>query len=228
MKENRRYTRVRIRSMDVKCKMHFDTEIRLLNISLSGACVSLNKPLHMGGHYTIHIDGPDRTFSLKGKVIWARISGSQKNEKGEILPRYEVGLSFEDVLTRKGDDLVHFIEENIVPKQSKVRIKGLRVKVMKPAMSAHVKDYKTYNIVRISESGMFIETDQEFAVEGKYRMEIQIPQMKRALQFVGRVASSVTMPENYPFRYGTGIEFIEMSIDDRKELKKFITSIRKF
>jgi Tfp pilus assembly protein PilZ len=228
MKENRRYTRVRIQSMDVKCKMHFDTDIRLLNVSLSGACISLNKPLDMGGEYTVHIDGPDRTFSLKGTVIWARISGSQKNEKGDILPRYEVGLSFEDILTRKGDDLVHFIEENIVPKQSKVRIKGLRVKVMKPAINAHVKDYKTYNIVRISESGMFIETDQEFDVEEKYRMEIQIPDVKRALQFVGRVASSVTLPENVPFRYGAGIEFIEMSKDGKEKLKKFITSIRKF
>jgi hypothetical protein len=187
--EKRKHTRVRIQSMDVKCAVRFDTEVSLLNISQSGACISLTKPLVMGKEYALHIETEGKTHSINGIVIWERIAGSEKNVKSEILPCYEVGLSF----------------------------KG-----------THVEDFSNYRIIRISESGMGIETDQTFDPDNKFRMELMLPGEKRPVQFVGRVASCLKISERIPVSFDTGIEFLEMSTEDQSLLKKFITSIRKF
>jgi hypothetical protein len=226
--EKRKHTRVRIQSMDVKCAVRFDTEVSLLNISQSGACISLTKPLVMGKEYALHIETEGKTHSINGIVIWERIAGSEKNVKSEILPCYEVGLSFKGVYTEQGKELFHLIEDNVVPKPSRVRLKGLRVKVLKPGMSTHVEDFSNYRIIRISESGMGIETDQTFDPDNKFRMELMLPGEKRPVQFVGRVASCLKISERIPVSFDTGIEFLEMSTEDQSLLKKFITSIRKF
>jgi hypothetical protein len=112
--EKRKHTRVRIQSMDVKCAVRFDTEVSLLNISQSGACISLTKPLVMGKEYALHIETEGKTHSINGIVIWERIAGSEKNVKSEILPCYEVGLSFKGVYTEQGKELFHLIEDNVV------------------------------------------------------------------------------------------------------------------
>jgi hypothetical protein len=228
MKENRKNTRVKIESMDVRCKMHFDTDVALMNISLSGACIGLNKPLEMGGEYLMHIESGDKTVSIRGTVIWERITGSRRSEKGEIFPRYDVGLSFEDVITEKGKALVEFIESSIMPKPSKVRLKGVRVKVIKPDMNTLVKDHNTYKIMKISEGGLLIETDQRLDLESRYRMEITLPGEKQPVRFLGRVASCLTMAERMPFIFGAGIEFLEMSDRDRERLNKFVVTVRSF
>jgi hypothetical protein len=92
----------------------------------------------------------------------------------------------------------------------------------------HVEDFSNYRIIRISESGMGIETDQTFDPDNKFRMELMLPGEKRPVQFVGRVASCLKISERIPVSFDTGIEFLEMSTEDQSLLKKFITSIRKF
>lgn len=226
--DKRKHTRVRIQSMDVKCTMRFDTEVALLNLSQSGACISLTKPLVMGKEYALHVETDGRTLSIKGIVVWERIAGSEKNVKGEVLPCYEVGLSFEHIYTEQGKELFQLLEDNVVPKPSRVRLKGLRVKVLKTDMSTHVEDFSNYKIIRISESGMGIETDQPFDLDNKFRMELALPGEKQPVQFVGRVASCLKISERIPVIFDTGIEFLEMGADNRSRLKKFITSIRKF
>lgn len=225
-REKRKYTRVRIASMDVKCTMHFNTEVDLLNISQSGACISLTKPLVMGKEYVLHIERSGRPLSFRGVVIWERIAGSEKNPKGEILPRYEIGLSFENIYTDQGKELFHLIEDNVMPKPSRVRLKGLRLKVIKPDMSTHVEDFLHYRIVRISEGGMGIETDQLFELEDKFRMELTLPAEEQPLHFLGRVASCTTLEGRIPSQFDTGIEFLELSPEDQSRLKKFIASLQ--
>jgi Tfp pilus assembly protein PilZ len=211
--------------MDVRCKMHFDTDVQLLNISMSGACLGLNKSLAMGSEYNMHIESGDTSISLNGVVIWERIAGSEKKQNGEVLPSYEVGIEFRDIFTEKGNDLVRFIEHNVSPKRSKVRLRGLRVKVIKPDMSTVVENHRSYQVLKISESGMLIETEKQFELENAFKMEIDLPKEKESIQFRGRVASSLIMPKTIPMRYGTGIEFLEISKNDRLRLKQFIETL---
>jgi c-di-GMP-binding flagellar brake protein YcgR len=227
MHEKRRHTRVIIESLSIKCTMHFATEVQLLNISPNGACIVLNKQLEMGSRYTLHIKTPDNDISLKGAVIWERISGSQMKERGEIFPRYEVGIKFDNIFTDDGASLIDFIDNNVLPKQFKIRLQGLRVKIIEPD-SAVVQDHKNCNVIRISEGGMLIETEKKLDLESRFEMELILPKYRRPLKFLGRVASSLAMTDKVPMRYGAGIEFIEMSEKDGTRLRKFIDSLQVF
>jgi c-di-GMP-binding flagellar brake protein YcgR len=225
MHEKRRHTRIIIESLEIKCKMHFATEVQLVNISPNGACISLNKQLNMGSSYTLQIQSPDSDIAVKGVVIWERIAGSQRKDGDEIFPRYEVGLKFDNIFTDKGSSLIDFIETNVLTKQFKIRLMGLRVKLVEPK-STVVRDHKTYNVIRISEGGMFIETGKKFDLNSTFNMEMKLPKDRQALKFIGRIASSVAMVDKVPMRYGAGIEFIEMNDKDRTKLKKFIDTLQ--
>jgi hypothetical protein len=111
MKEERRYRRFLIEGMDVQCRIFFNTEVKIHNISLGGVALSLDKRLNMGQKYTLKIESESNTISLEGIVVWAKITSLTRDVKGKKLPIYEVGMSFDEVLTGKGADLLDFIRK---------------------------------------------------------------------------------------------------------------------
>ena len=130
MLEQRRYTRIKIKSMDVKCKVHYDTDVKILNISFNGACISLSRQLKIGNEYVLHIESSGKTIAVKGVVVWERLVKLQRNRQGgDKIPTYEVGINFREILTDKGANLLDYIDRNIFLKQSRVRLRGLRVKI---------------------------------------------------------------------------------------------------
>ena len=114
MEERRKHRRFIIEGMDIHCKMLFATDVRLVNISFGGAALSLSEKLNMGGEYTLKIESEESVVSVPGVVVWEKMTELQKNERGEMVPRYEVGLRFQDVFTYKGNELIDFIESNIL------------------------------------------------------------------------------------------------------------------
>lgn len=225
--EQRRYTRIKIRSMDIKCKMHYATDVRLLNISFNGACIRLNRQLKIGNEYILHIESGTRTISVKGVVVWERMVKLQDNKQGGgKTATYEAGINFSDVVTDSGANLLDFIDRNIFLKQSRVRLRGLRVKVINPETSTVLSNHKTFSIIKLSPGGMLIETGQSVELEDRFMMEIMVPKMKMPVKFLGRVASCVKIPDSIPECYGVGIEFLKMSREDTSRLKKFIDSLQ--
>ena len=65
----------------------------------------------MGQKYTLKIESGSNTISLEGVVVWAKITCLTKEFKGKKLPIYEVGMSFDKMLTGKAADLLNFIDE---------------------------------------------------------------------------------------------------------------------
>ncbi len=227
MQERRQHKRFIVEGMDIHSKMLFATEVNLLTISLGGASISLHKRLSIGSEYTLRIEYKDRTFSLKGTVVWEKLVDYRKNERGETVPIYEAGIQFKDVLTEKGTELIDFIEESIIPEPIKLRLKGTRVKIIKPEKTTILDYYTTYNVKKVSLGGMLIETDHEIEVNTKFQMELIFPDEKGSVKFRGRITSSLEIPDKTPNFYNTGIEFVEMSKEERGKLKEFINYLEK-
>lgn len=226
MQEKRKFKRFIIEGMDVHCKMVLATEVEVLNISLGGALVSLNKRLNMGNEYTLKIDCGDNIVSLKGLVVWERLANLKKNENGELAPIYEAGLRFNETLSGKGADLIDFIEQNIIGKLSEARLTGTRVRILKPERATILGQYKSYYVKKLSQGGMLIETDQEFNKEERFQMELILQEGEYPINFLGRVASCLEMSKKVPVCYNTGIEFLGMSEENRSKLIGFIASLK--
>ncbi len=199
----------------------------MLNISINGACISLNKQLKIGEEYTLNIESNGNTIPISGFVVWERLVKLQRNEQmGDGSPVYEVGIKFKDVLTDKGINLLSFIDKNIFLKQSMVRLRDLRVKITGPKAGTLLANHRSSSVIKLSLGGMLIETDKRIRLESKHNMEISIPKLKQPVKFLGRVASHVEIDNFVPRRYGLGIEFLKMSQLDKLRLGKFLKSIQ--
>jgi len=220
--EERRYKRFFIEGMDVQCRMFFATEVEILNISFGGGALSLNKRLNMGEEYTLKIESDSHTISLKGVVVWVKMTSLTREVKGEKFPIYEVGMRFDDVLTGEGADLLNFIRENIPDKAIKIRVQGLRVKIIQPEKTILLDDRESYYVKMIGLGGMLIESKEELDIEGRFPMEMSFPEDIKPIKFLGRTAYCMEILGKTPKRYDAGIEFIEMNEKDRARLKEFL------
>jgi hypothetical protein len=228
MKEKRRYKRFLIEGMDVQCRMFFTTEVKILNISFGGAALSLNKRLNMGQEYTLKAESESNTISLKGVVVWVKITGLTEEVADKKFPIYEVGIKFHEVLTGKGANLLDFISGNISDKAIKSRVQGLRVNIDYPGKTVILDDRDNYYVKMIGLGGMLIESKEELDIEGIFPMEMSFPEDIKPIKFLGKTASCTEIPGTTPKRYNAGIEFIEMTEKDRARLKEFITILQSF
>ncbi|GBE06904.1 MAG TPA: hypothetical protein ENG95_00850 [Nitrospirae bacterium] len=222
--ERRRYTRLVIKSLDMKCKIHFDTDAKLTNISLSGACIRTGSTLKIGTEYELHLKSSKKELNVKGVVIWETMDKPQKGDKEAAL-MYETGIKFNDILTEKGVNLLDFLDEQNFAHRVKLRLRGVRLKIFRPKTGAAVARHKSYTVVKLSPGGMLIETDQRMESEDRLKMEMNIPRSTEPVKFLGRVASCVETSEEGRLCYGTGIEFIDMDEKDKAKLDRFIQSL---
>lgn len=225
MTNNRKHERLSSKGLDIHCKVHFTTDIDLLNISNSGALISLVKPLHIGQKYTLHIRHDEKEISLTGVVVWERLVGSKTIEDGEIVPLYKAGIKFDSILTKKGTELISFIETSFLPKEFRARLSGIRVEVS-DSDSAISEDNKKFDVLKISSSGLLLETAPQMAVGSKHNMEINLQAEKEPIKFIGKVASSRKIPGRDPNVYEAGIEIEEMSEENRARLEELIASLK--
>ncbi len=72
---------------------------------------------------------------------------------------------------------------------------------------------------------MLIETDLPFEVEERLPMEIFLYDDK-TIRFMGRVAFCMEITDEVPKHYDIGIEFVEISGDDKARFNEFIESLR--
>jgi hemin uptake protein HemP len=225
MDDKRRYKRFLIKGMNVKCRMHVATDVRLINVSLSGASIRLDRRLNMGSRYRLHIEGGNSKIILNSFVIWEKMVASERNERGDMIPIYEVGIKFDEVISDKGTKLINFIENNIKQTEFKTRLRGLRVDILTPEKTVITDHLGNYYVMKISQSGLLIETDQKLDVESKITMELNLPESKKSIKFLGRIASCLEHQDKTTKGFETGIEFLEISENDRSKIREFLESI---
>lgn len=220
MQDKRQYKRVTVEG--VYGSVLFASKAEITNISLGGAAIQVDVNLKIGREYNIRLEGKNNHIEIKGITVWSVLSESQKGPHGDVIPIYHAGIEFTDVLTDKTAKLVDFIENHKI-KGTEDRLKGLRFKIYIPEKAT--VDYSFgYRVKLVSFSGMLIETMQIFKPEDRFPMEIAL-NSGSVIRFVGRVASCIEIADKHPAHYDIGVEFIEMSDEDKLRLDEFIRSV---
>ena len=218
MKESRRYKRFIVEDMDVTGKMMFATDVKIIDLSIGGVSLKADRRLNIGSEYTLKMEDKDSTISLKGTVVWSSISENKQGPKGEVIPIYTAGLKFTNVLNEGLLELINFIEGH--KKGNEQRLIGLRFMINTPD-KAILNFPETYKVKKISLSGMLIESIQALEPEKRLPMEISISEDK-PVRFLGRVVSCDQISDRERECYEIGIEFIDMSENNKERLMEFI------
>ncbi|MCK4911055.1 MAG: PilZ domain-containing protein [Thermodesulfovibrionales bacterium] len=223
MIDRRHFKRFQIENIDVHSRMRFSQDVQILDVSMGGASLSINHPLVKGDFYDLKIEHKDHMFTLNGEVIWLDESESLEIEDGELVSVYKAGLSFRNVFTGKGDRLAELIEEKARSVSQRHRVRGIRVKLNEPKATLELQD--DYHVREISFGGIQVEAGRRLDTDMEYRMKMSMPDSKKPIQFIGRIASSRAVEDASPPAYTTGIEFINMGVKDLQRIQELIYSI---
>ncbi len=199
----------------------YPADLEILNISIDGAAIETTRWLDLNREYTLKIKYKDIILNLKGRVVWAVLTSKEKKGSGEVTPVYRAGVKFTDTMSEKTTMLINFIEENKIKTLEK-RLVGVRFKVV-PHQDTKIDYPYKYEVKKMSLSGMLVETEYALDLDSNYDIELFLTD--NVLNIVGRVAHCEKIVSDDGFKYNIGIEFVEMSDNDKGLLKEFLNTL---
>ncbi|GAB4482469.1 MAG: hypothetical protein OHK006_00970 [Thermodesulfovibrionales bacterium] len=218
--DGRRNRRYKVRG--IHGKVLYSSDFTILNISIDGAAVETSHLLMIDREYAIKLTYNEGTLNLKGKVMWSTLSHSRTNEQGEVVPVYRAGLRFRNIFSDESLNLLKFIESQRLNAFEK-RLFGVRFKVSQPN-DAVINVPCEYAILKLSLSGMLIETNMPSDVDSLHDMELNFHD--RVITVRGRIANYIEIREEESVRYQIGIEFVRIDDEDLAFLKTFLESVK--
>ena len=219
MEERRRCPRFTVEN--IHGRLVAESEVEILNMSISGAAVKVERRLTMGGQYNLKLDRDGGLMTVKTEVVWSVLTEFRKNDEGDEVPVYSAGLKFTDVLTPRISELLSFIDDHKIIDEK--RLGGLRMHIDAPGKAA--LDYpEGYKVMVLSRTGMLIETDHGVTVDGVCPMEVTLPD-GALLRFNGRVVTLKERTDDLGARRELGIEFVDMAEPDKSRLAKYLDSL---
>lgn len=218
-KEKRKFKRYSVD--DIHGNMLYSADVNIVNISIDGVLLETTRRMDINREYTLKIKYKKSILDLKGAVVWSVLSRTETRPTGENIPIYKTGIKFSHGFSDTTRDVMKFIDENKTETMEK-RLIGVRFKVSQPDDATIDASYE-YTVKKLSFSGMLIETDQLLDIDSRHEMEISLD--NRAIAAVGRIVNCLQVTDEDVQKYEMGIEFIEMTEDDKRVLKKFIDSL---
>jgi hypothetical protein len=224
MSERRRHNRLIVEGMDLRARALSATEIEIINMSRSGISLFCDRRLNIGGKYTLKFSVKNKLISVKGMAVWVKLAGSKKGPKGEVIPKYSAGIEYSEDLSEDALNFIDLIERNIKVKEK--RRGDLRFMIYTHE-KAILKYPQSFEIKRISLSGMLVESEEDLPLEQTFPMTLTLPEDEEPITFTGRVANSRLVPERKGRSYDIGIGFDEMSEEDKLRLGEFIADLER-
>lgn len=230
MKDKRRHKRFRVDVMEINGKMAFAKNVKILNLSIGGVLLQADRRLNIGSEYLLRIEGKGKVLAIKGLVVWSLISECSKDSRGNMIPFYKAGMKFTDITNDKKDETICFIKDHTVDADKQVDIdspSGLRLYVrirIDDQAKAILNFQESYTVKKLGQSGMLIEGDNALDLEDVLPMEMTLPE-NTIIMFWGRVVTCLLMTDQHPKLYEVGIEFIDISENDKKILSNFLRSL---
>jgi hypothetical protein len=110
VKAKRRYKRFSTGEENLTANLLFDTAT-VLDISSGGACIIVDKYMHIGKKFSFKFKCKERVLSLNASVVWSRIFNLKDNGDGDIVPAYMTGIEFNETLDSKGIDITDIVNQ---------------------------------------------------------------------------------------------------------------------
>jgi len=223
----RRYQRFIVEKLGIYAKTLYVEETELLNISMTGACISARESLKLSNKHLIKLYGKGRRLTLPCKVIWERASHEIGDGGGEGR-FYRAGLEFGVSSSDKLVILKDFIRLSGIPDEQKVgdeyQPSALRFKVYANE-KALVYYPKVSRVRKLSLGGMLMESDKAIEVDNTFPMALLLPRVNFQIKFQGRVACCTEIPDKKPKLFDIGIEFLGMAENDKAKLSEFLQTL---
>ena len=219
-REQRRHQRYDVAGVEGSLVLSHDA--RILNMSLTGLLVETGSLLRVGKSYNLRVPQPTGELRFQAIVQWCHLVGTRRTAHGnEAL--YHAGIDFRGSLDDGARAILAFLEENVTVDVDR-RIAGRFIP--QHEMKARIDGEETFDVCRLSLSGLLVETPTPPAFETEIPLEIDTPH--GTVRVSGRVRNLTERPAAAPQNDSTwlvGVEFVDLPPDVRKTLTRYIESL---
>ncbi|HUK99647.1 MAG TPA: PilZ domain-containing protein [Nitrospirota bacterium] len=227
MRNLRIHKRFKLDLIDVSSKISLIGKVEIIDISLCGVAVKIDKKLNIGKECLLTLEYEERHINVKGIVVRSELSGIEERGDREKATIYLAGISFKDESADKVKVFLDSIEDSKktqVPEQSGWFYRDIRFSITTPGdkvlnLSRH------FEVKDISQSGIIIQTDHQLKISSMVLMELSLNACDPA-SFMGKIASCRMIKDNVRASYDIWVEFSELTDRDRSLLMSFITCVK--
>lgn len=221
----RRYQRFSVDKLGMHSTAVFASDIEVSDINLLGARIKSTERPRVGSDYLIKFVKEGTLSPLKCTVVWEKLSETIQKTDGESIPVFAAGIEFRDINSDRMYKLRDFIGRFTLTDEQRFAyekgLQGVRFKIHAREMALLCRE-ENYTVKKISLCGMLIETGAAMKVDKQYPMELFLPNDNFPISFTGRFASCIPVSQKTEDRFNAGIEFIDISENDRSRLSNFI------
>lgn len=198
----------------------FSAEAEIINISVAGMAVRTNNALAIGKTYTFKLGAPGKEIQISGPVRWCRLRQTRRNKAGEIAAVFETGIVFDNVLSARMAELVHFLEDTVLLDLSR-RIFG-RFDLIE-TQTVEMEAGHDFVVRRLSLSGMMVESPIALQVNSEVSVIVKLTNRElHSPAIVRNVAGPLRSKESEEPVYQLGLEFSDMEPEEEGVLTEFV------
>ncbi len=225
--DKRRYKRYRLELVDVNGKMSLADKVEIIDVSLGGVSLRVDRRLNPGREYLLKLGDKVRSFDLKCIVVRSELSGIEEKITGERVMIYTAGMRFKESSSSQIAEFFKSIE--LVKKMSSTSESDRRIDIrfVIHTPGEKILSYPAqFKVKDVSLCGVLIQTDVNLALQSIIPMELALHD-NNFVHFNGRVASTRMYEEHSEERYDIGVEFSDLSEEGTVLLKSFIDYLAK-
>jgi len=227
MQNMRKHKRFKLDLLDLSSKMSLVGKVELIDISQGGVAIKADRKINIGKEYLMMLGYEGKHINVKGIVVRSELSGIVEKADGETITIYSVGIFFKDESVGTVKDFLDSIENNMktqVPEQADWHYRDIRFCITTP--EEIVLNLPTqFGVKEISQSGVIIQTDLQLKIDSVVLLDLSIGTCD-PVSFVGKVVSCRMSQGQVPANYDIGVEFSELTDQDRSLLIRFIDCVK--
>jgi hypothetical protein len=112
LKDMRRHKRYRMDEDEIHVKMAFANKVQIQDISLGGMSIKADRRMNIGNEYLLKLESGKSAITTKVIVMWALLTESRADAKGNIIPIYLYGLKLINDDNERIKSFTDFINEH--------------------------------------------------------------------------------------------------------------------
>ncbi|OQC40970.1 MAG: Flagellar brake protein YcgR [Acidobacteria bacterium ADurb.Bin051] len=214
-REKRRYRRFHL--TDVRGNLLLSLDARIRDISLSGMALESSSRLDPHRNYSFRLGSAEAPVRVTGTVVWCYLQGTRRLDSGEVVPVYQAGVRFQDVLSEGARDLQRFLAENAII-TVETRLFG-RFSV-REGQTVRLDSAAEFQTLAISGQGMRVRTATP--VESDATCDVEMELNGDSLRLACQVERVSPAPEPYTGAYDLSLSFVDLEPAQHAEIEAWV------
>lgn len=224
MQNKRQHKRIKLDIVELDGKMFLIDDVDVLDISLGGVSLKLDRGLNIGKEYLITLADKGKSIDVKGIAVHSALRETEERSNGERVTSHTARIKFKDGQTAKIAGILNSIqqlkkEEVPVTDDRRLHVR-FRFTIPLDTILSHSAQLR---VKKITLSGMLIQSEQALEINSLIPIELSF-NTDDPVNFGGEIVTCQMCKDNGA-QYEIGVEFSDLTDKGRTLLKTFIDDL---